>query len=139
MSLQRRRERCVIIHVWKTLQGLVPNDLDIVSYKHVCLGTRCRIPPMHKTASALAKSIYDKSFAVMGPKLWNIIPQSISSAPSLESFKSRLTSYIRSYYPDLPPVPGYTTPNSNSLLDWNAGGLRQVVQLGLLQKLTGGR
>ena len=127
MSLQRRRERYIIIHVWKTLQGLVPNDLDIVSYKHIRLGTRCRIPPMHKTASTLAKSIYDKSFAVMGPKLWNIIPQSISSAPSLESFKSRLTSYIRSYYPDLPPVPGYTTPNSNSLLDWNAGGLRQVV------------
>ena len=127
ISLQRRRERYIIIHVWKILHGLAPNDIDIIFYQHIRLGTRCRIPPIKKTASALAKSIYDKSFAVLGPKLWNIIPPNITSAPSLESFKSRLTSHLRSKYPDLPPVPGYTTPNSNSLLEWNTGGLQQVV------------
>ena len=127
LSLQRRQERYITIHVWKTLHKLAPNDIGIIFYEHIQLGTRCRIPPLKRTASALTKSIYDKSFAVMGPKLWNIIPQSITSAPSLESFKSRLTSYIRSTFPDLPPVPGYTTPNSNSLLDWKVGGLQQVV------------
>ena len=103
----------ITIHVWETLHGLAPNEIGIIFYEHIRLGTRCRIPPLKRTTSALAKSIYDKSFAVMGPKLWNMIPQSIASAPSLESFKSRLTSYIRSTFPDLPPVPGYTTPNSN--------------------------
>ena len=126
-SLQRRRERYIIIHLWKTLKGIVPNDLDIQFYDHIRLGFRCRIPPMNKNASTLAKSLYDKSFAVVGPKLWNIIPQRIKSAPTLESFKSSLTSYIRSTFPDLPPVMGYTTPNSNSLLDWNAGGQQLVV------------
>ena len=122
MSLLRRRERYIIIHVWKTLHELCPNDICIIFYEHIRLGTRFRIPPLERTASALAnKSIYDKFFVVMGPKLWNIIPQSITSAPSLESFKSRLTSYIRCTFSDLPPVPGYTKPNSNSLLDWKVG------------------
>ena len=63
MSLQRRRERYVFLHLWKIWQGAVPNDLDIQFYDHTRLGTRCKIP---------------------------------------------------------------ATPNSNSILDWNAGGLQQA-------------
>ena len=40
MSLQRRRERYVILHLWKIWQGAVPNDLDIQFYDHTRLGTR---------------------------------------------------------------------------------------------------
>ena len=127
MSLQRRRERYIIIHVWKTWKGVVPNDLDIQFHENPRLGTRCKIPPMQKNASTLSKSIYDASFAVLGPKLWNTIPKDMTSAQSLESFKSKLTSHLMSNIPDHPPVPGYTTPNSNSLLDCKLGGLQQVV------------
>ena len=45
MSLQRRRERYITIHVWKTLHELAPNDIGIIFYEHIRLGTRCRIPP----------------------------------------------------------------------------------------------
>ena len=31
-SFQRRRERYIIINVWKTLHNLVPNDLDMEFY-----------------------------------------------------------------------------------------------------------
>ena len=127
MSLQRRRERYIIIHVWKILKGLAPNDISIKSYEHIRLGTRCCIPPLPSNAPAYANSILDKSFAVTGPKLWNIIPRNVTCAPSSESLKSRLTSHIMSKYPDQPPVPGYTSPNSNSLLDWSTGGLQQMV------------
>ena len=51
-----------------------------------------------------------------------IITQSITSVPSLESFKPRLTSHITFNYQYLPPVPGYTTLIPNSL-HRNAGGL----------------
>ena len=101
-------------------------DINIESYEHIRLGVRCRVPPLPRRAPAYAKSIYDSSFAVTGPKLWNILPRSVTCAPSLESFKSRLTSHIMGSYPDLPPVPGYTSPNSNSLLDWSTGGLQQM-------------
>ena len=114
MSLQRRRERYVILHLWKIWRGAVPNDLDIQFYDHTRLGIRCKNPAIKRNSTTLSRSIYDHSFAVRGPKLWNAIPKNI-------------TSHLMSIIPDLPPVPGYTTPNSNSILmDWNAGGLQQV-------------
>ena len=127
MSLQMRRERYVIIHMWKIWQGSAPNDLGISFFDHGRLGSRCKIPPMSKKSNLLTKSLYDNSFAVLGPRLWNSVPKEIKAAPSFEVFKSRLTSHLLNNIPDLPPVPGYTTPNSNSILDWNTGGLQQVV------------
>ena len=127
MSLQRRRERYKIIHVWKIHKGIAPNDLSLRFYEHIRLGTRCCVPPLRKSAPSYAKSIYENSFAVTGPKLWNILPRSVTCAQSLESFKSLLTSHIMSTYPDLPPVHGHSSPNSNSLLDWSTGGLQQMV------------
>ena len=44
ISLQRRRERYVILHMCKIWQGAVPNDLDIQFYDYTRLGTRCKIP-----------------------------------------------------------------------------------------------
>ena len=56
--------------MWKTynikakfLTALVPN------LRNNHLGTRSRIPPLTKGSLTLAISIYDNSFAAMGPKL----------------------------------------------------------------------
>ena len=114
MSLQRQRERYIITHIWKIIRGLAPNDIGIKSYEHIRLGTRCSVPPLPKKAPSYAKSILDNSFAVTGPKLWNTLPRSVTCAQSLESFKFLLASHIMNTYPYQPPVPGYTTPNSNS-------------------------
>ena len=73
------------------------------------LGTRCSVPPLPKKAPSYAKSILDNSFAVTGPKLWNTLPHSVNCA---QFFKSLLTSHIMSTYPDQPPLPVHTTPNS---------------------------
>ena len=86
MSLQRRRERYVILHLWKIWQGAVPNDLDIQFYDHTRLGTRCKIPAIKRNSKTLSRSIYDHSFAACGPKLWNAIPKNIKCAPSFEVF-----------------------------------------------------
>ena len=72
MSLQRRRERYVILHLWKIWQGAVSN---IQFYDHTRLGTRCKIPAIKRNSTTLSRSIYDHSFAVRGPKLWNAIPK----------------------------------------------------------------
>ena len=60
-SLQRRRERYMIIHVWKILQDISPNDISMVFKESPRLGQRVVIPPLAKQASALAKSCYDNS------------------------------------------------------------------------------
>ena len=129
-SLQRRRERYLILHMWKIIHDKVPNDINIEHYQSGRLGVRCRIPNLPNSASRLAKSTYDSSFAVVGPKLWNILPPDINTIDSLESFKRRLTSYIKDRFPDHPPVHGYVRSNSNSLLEWarvpDCGSLQQM-------------
>ena len=115
MSLQRRRERYIIIYMHKILHGRVPNDIGINFYSNPRLGMKARLPPLPPFRSWLYT--YDSSFAVNGPKLWNLLPKKINTLIKFESFKQQLDNFILRY-PDHPPVHGYITANSNSLLHW---------------------
>ena len=127
-SLQRRRERYMIIHVWKTLHNISPNDIGMEFTDNLRLGKKVKIPTLNKKAPLSAVTLYDASFAVHAGKLWNILPDSVTSAESLDSFKVLLGNFLRQI-PDKPPVKGYhTTQNRNSIIDWwnQSGGLQQV-------------
>ena len=115
MSLQRRRERFIIMYMHKILKNKVPNDLSVEFYTNIRLGIKACIPSLPRFRSHL--SAYDSSFAVKGPKLWNLLPKYLNCIDNFESFKQNLDNFILSY-PDQPPVHGYTTANSNSLLCW---------------------
>jgi hypothetical protein len=116
MSLQRRRERYIIIYMWKILTSKVPNDLQITFYMNQRSSLKAIVPKIPNNRSNT--SSYDASFSVLGPKLWNILPQECTLAMhSLEKFKKLLGQFIQEY-PDLPPTDGYFSPNTNSLLDW---------------------
>ena len=118
MSLQRRRERYFIIQMWKILNGHCPNDLDIRFTAPNRRGINALVPKLNSVSSQHHQTIYDSSFAVLGPRLWNILPANIKSISGQEQFKNSLTTYLFTF-PDKPPVVGYYTPNTNSLLDWN--------------------
>ena len=64
MSLQRRRERYIIIHVYKIQKIPAPNDLSMKFYGHIRLGTRCYVHllALLKSATSYTKSIYDTSY-----------------------------------------------------------------------------
>ena len=117
MSLQRRRERYILIQMWKIHYGATSNDLTIQFHENDRLGPLAIIPPLFKGSSTAHQSLRDASFKVAGPKLWNCIPKSIRKLGTLDAFKSRLTNFLLSI-PDKPPIRGYTSPNSNSILDW---------------------
>ena len=52
-------------------------------------------------------------------KVTPLLPVQINiQTEAFEPFKRQLTSFVMRI-PDKPPVQGYTTPNSNSILDWN--------------------
>ena len=126
MSLQRRRERYVILHVWKILNGKTSNDVDITFYESSRHGLLARIPPLTAYSSPKAKSLYDSSFAIVGPKLWNLVPKSIKTLDSMNVFKSSLDKFLNEV-PDRPPVAGYVVQNNNSLLEWfNTGTLSHL-------------
>ena len=121
MSLQRRRERYLIIYMWKILNCNTPNDLGITFYLSQRGSVKALIPRIPSRRSTLTH--YDKSFSVLGPKLWNILPSDCTlSLHSLEEFKRRLGNFLQQF-PDLPPTTGYFSPNSNSLLDWASSSL----------------
>ena len=119
MSLQRRRERYIIIHMWKILNGVTSNDLKIQFVSRPRFGNLAIVPPAKKSASAAHQSMYDRSFAVMGPRLWNAMPYHMNIIQDLDQFKSGLTKFLLTV-PDMPPIRGYTGPNHNSLLCWKA-------------------
>ena len=117
MSLQRRRERFIILHMWKILHGKTSNDLNIQFVTRPRFGILAVIPSKFKVSSAANQTLFDNSFAVQGPKLWNAIPYHLNVIQDLEHFKDQLTKFMLSL-PDMPPIRGDRPPNSNSLLCW---------------------
>ena len=127
MSLQRRRERYIIIYAWKIHKGLAPNDLGLEFYDAGRLGLKARLPPFRKGAPMYIQSMYDQSFAVKAPKLWNTLPLSVNTSSDLDSLKTRLGVFLKGI-PDRPPTIGYTAACRNSILDWGmqTGGMQHA-------------
>ena len=115
-SLQRRRERFILIYVWKIIHERVPNDVGIAW--RIC-GRKGIIAAVPRVPSAVAKinTSYDYFFKVNATKLWNCLPKSVNTVDTMEPFKRKLDLFLKNIS-DFPPVSGYTTMNSNSLLDW---------------------
>ena len=125
-SLQRRRERYQIIHVWKILNLKVPNDIEMTFSETERRGIRVKIPTLNKKAPQSVNTLYDASFAVHAGRIWNTIPADVTRLKNLETFKVHLGKYLDGI-PDQPPTRGYTSQNRNSVLDWaqsQNGGLQ---------------
>ena len=112
MSLQRRDERFIVLHIWKDLHGETSNDLNIQFVCQPRLGNLAVIPPESRSSSAANQTLFDKLFAVLGPLLWNAMPHHLNTIRDPELFKSQLTKFMLSI-PDMPPIRGYTPPNNN--------------------------
>lgn len=117
-SLQRRRERYIIIYVWKIIVGLSPNfqreDTKIKTYGEGSRnGRRCQLPPLARSAHG---NLRDRSFMYIGPKLFNVLPIVIREFDgSLETFKRKLDNFLESVN-DKPPLPGYVdSADGNSI------------------------
>ena len=118
MSLQRRRERYIILMMWKILHNVVPNSSDIqfkTTHRH---GVVAVIPQLSRSSSLHSQSLYDGSFTVIGPKLWNKVPQTVKAAESFIKFKYSLSDFL-ALIPDQPPVAGYSSSWTNSLVDYS--------------------
>ena len=129
MSLQRRRERYIILHMWKLLHGHTSNDLQIQFHAKPRKGILAIVPSLNRVSSLRHQSLYDNSFAVMGPRLWNSIPYNLNTIEKFVPFKNMLTTFVLAV-PDKPPVRGYSTPNSNSLLAWRVDNSVSILHWG---------
>ena len=124
-SLQRRRERYIIIYVWKILEDLVPNPMSpadggIKAQHHQRFGRTCYRKSVEAATQRL-KSIVATSFLYEGPRLFNCLPRDIRDMTkcSTDAFKSRLDKYLHCI-PDEPPILHTVIPRgatTNSLPD----------------------
>lgn len=125
-SLERRRERYIIIYAWRILEQLVPNVCDpadggLQAVYHIRRGRLCVVPKVARNAPSSIQGKRYASLAIRGPRLYNLLPLRIrnTSKCSTEVFKRRLDKFLATV-PDEPLIPGYTAmrrADSNSLLD----------------------
>ena len=127
MSLQRRRERFSIIHVWKILNEISPNDLQLEFTTSARNGIKVKLPSIDRAALQSARTLYEHSFAINAAKLWNILPKEVSESVKLDPFKVKLGAFLDSF-PDTPLSTGYVTANNNSLLEWHVSRLGGPLQ-----------
>ena len=122
-SLQRRRERFIIIHTYKIYKNLAPNDVSLQFHNNPRLGIQCKRLPI-KAKRAKIYTIRFNFFSHSAPRLFNLVPKQIKDAKTVNSFKNMLDKFLAKI-PDNPPVSGYKRLNSNSLCDW-VGVVQQV-------------
>ena len=89
------------------INGLAPNDINMVFKTQHRLGTKAIIPQLNT----------NNSFGVKAARLWNLLPKEVLMRSA--TLKVALGHFIQQF-PDTPPTKGYTAINHNSLLDWTS-------------------
>ena len=108
MSLQRSRERNIMLQMFKILYSICPNDLNIQFCPPSRLGVKAIIPKLiNRAAIQRHQTLYDKSFAVLDPHLWNIIPKELTRVVFRQQFQNSLSICLLSI-PDIAVLPTKT-------------------------------
>ena len=79
------------------------------------IGIKAVVPLLSGNSSRLAQAKYVESLAVIGPKLWNVLPADVTGMVNTRASKKVLTEWCLKR-PDKPPVAGYRRSDDNSLL-----------------------
>ena len=124
-SLERRRERYLIIYAWQMIEGIKENILELKTKK---IGRSRRmwspvIPWSHngiKIKHSIRTKIHNSTAKKM-ERLFNAIPAEIRniSEKSVETFKNHLDKWLRSL-PDTPKIDDYgsrVVAESNSIIN----------------------
>ena len=113
-STERRRDRYILMYVFKIIQGRVPNPG--ISYKWSARRGKVVItPPVPSSKQSRAATLLHNSFSRRAPRIFNAMPQSlrnISDDTSKDSIKRRIDLLLKKI-PDEPRLPGYY-PSNNS-------------------------
>ena len=94
LPIQQRMRFKILLLVYKSLNGIAPQYLrNKLKYKQNN-GLRSDNTKLLVIPNSNLKTYGDRSFSVAGPKLWNILPQSLRTCKSLEMFKSQLKTLL---------------------------------------------
>ena len=122
-SVQRRRERFIIIYMFRILHNLAPNP-GVKFKPEGRNGILAEIPTVRTTVPYFIRKMRYELFTYIAPRLFNILPPELSTfhPPNngmniINSFKNQLDKFL-SKIPDQPTIYGLSrAASSNSLLD----------------------
>ena len=112
-SAERRRDRYLVLYLFKIIQGRVPNPG--ISHKYSRQGKVIITPPVKSSKSSAAETLYHNSFNRRASRLFNALPRHIRNLPdntTPELLKRKLDKFLVSV-PDEPRLPGYLPSNSS--------------------------
>ena len=111
-----RRERNIIVFLWKLSQGLVKGYNASFSYNER-RGNQMILAPLKNSAPASVKKAREASLQVKGAKLFNLIPKELRDGGiNVDRLKADLDDWLKTI-PDEPTSPGrQRAAESNSLL-----------------------
>ena len=85
----------ILMLTYKALHSLAPSYLTSLLSPRTCTRTLrssdCLVLTVPRSHTS---SFGDRAFSVYAPRLWNTLPKSLRSAPTLSSFKSLLKTYL---------------------------------------------
>ena len=121
-SLERRRDRYMILYVFKIITGIVPNFLTerfrISVVNNPRRGRLCIIPALNTQSARSIQTRIDSSFFVRGPMLFNCLPLYLRNhCGGIDSLKRKLDKLL-ALIPDKPFVLNYPrqAAESNSVI-----------------------
>ena len=110
-SQERRRERYLVIFIWKISQGLVEGYE--LSFTTPDSRTGRKAVPYHinRSAPACVRKAREKSIGVKGVQLFNLLPVQLKNSEhgDVEMFKNHLDIYLGNI-PDQPTIGGLVRP-----------------------------
>ena len=124
LSMERRRERFIVINVFKILHGLAPNPgIEFTNFDER-RGVEAVIPKINKNHKAKLRNLKENFFTMEGAKLFNALPKEVRAynpdvQHKVHSFKNLLDKYLE-LIPDQPHVPDLQRTRaacSNSIVD----------------------
>ena len=104
-SQERRRERYMIIFLWKISQQLL-QGYDVAFYHNNRRGKLAVVHPIESKSPSAVKKAREASLQVKGSKLFNMLQSYLRSmCGTIDTFKAGLDSWLSSIR-DQPTVPG---------------------------------
>ena len=103
-SLERRRERYIVIYTWRILEGSVPNISEapsrITASWNSRRGRSCKVPNVLPSATHRIQGIRRASLGIKGPRLFNCLPKCLRNLTGVSTgvFKSKLDKYTSNHY-----------------------------------------
>ena len=85
----------ILLFVFKALHGLAPDYItELLTPYSTSRLLRSTDKSLLFIPPTKLKTRGDRAFSAIGPKLWNSLPQTIRSSPSIDIFKTQLKTYL---------------------------------------------